>query len=107
MAVTSQCVTDRWEIAHLILQCLGGPLPGSERNPARCAVGNNVNRGKLFAAFERGCHLPRSWRPRIEHDSADLGPKVSKNCLEIGNGRIHEEKFCLPAHLKFLSVPLH
>jgi hypothetical protein len=56
-------------------------------------VGDDVNSVKLFAPFERVRHLPRCWPPRIKHDGIDLGTQVSKDCFEIGNGRIDEEKF--------------
>jgi hypothetical protein len=56
-------------------------------------VGDDVNRVKLFAPFERRRHLPRCWPPRIKQDRVDFGAQVSKDCLQIGNGRIDEEKF--------------
>jgi hypothetical protein len=56
-------------------------------------VGDDVNRVKLLVPIERSCHLPRCWPPRIKHDGINLGAQVSKDCFEIGNGRIDEEKF--------------
>jgi hypothetical protein len=52
-----------------------------------------MNRVKLFAPFERGRHLSRCWPPRIKHNRMDLGAQVSKDCFEIGNGRIDKQEF--------------
>ena len=48
--------------------------------------------------FQRRCYLALRGPPCIEHDGVDLRPQISKDRLNISNGRIDEEDFCWASH---------
>jgi hypothetical protein len=53
-------------------------------NSPRRAVGDDVDRLKLLAAFQGLGDLARRRPAGVQHDRFDLGPEISQDRLEIG-----------------------
>ena len=61
-------------------------------------MGDNVHSVESSVPFQRRCYLALRGPPCIEHDGVDLRPQISKDRLNIRNGRIDEENFCWASH---------
>jgi hypothetical protein len=98
LTVTPERAADLGQVRRVVMQRFARQHTRAEAHLARAAVGNDVDRVKIVAAFECRRDLCRRPRRRGEHDRLDVRSQTGQQRMEVEYVLVDKDDFSRRGH---------